>query len=802
MWKRHGSVHVVSATSTHRTCQHDWPGSILGHLAVIPHTIALASVLSRNGISWLDLDERAEERTCVARLLLSSKMSNNPFRQSNGEAYTNGSSNASLNGSGVEYGLKDGKSMGGLVAGGEQYRYSGTLNGSDENTQQHDHNNTMHQENGSGSRLVNTAHVAQSLNGNSTVLPPDTTQALQLHNHHSPAVMPPRHAHIPSLSRIRKESLPDSSPPYVRALSSYIAESVAPQTTPGDAHAEALRRLGKAERTVKTLKRRGSNESLSSLISYSIRRPSISSVPKTSGYSLDALAHVLEDAAQEGNLALVEALMALGANPNFRSVNRLKNRRHEALNKATAAGHVEVIDYLLRQGATFNLGEGKKKDEFEPIDYKLLDVAYSGYGDVARYLIEKQAANPFTEQWPRDYFDTKRTVYRRVVPARVYQRTALDAVARTGKEEQDAELMKHIMADPKFDPTATASRIYTDTPYTGDGTRMVQITYHYSALSTFIKAGWADVVESMLAINPNPSAYQIPDKVTTEEGQIPSTSIDRHVWPAHALTKDTWLYQPNSALHILKLLIDHGFDTRTAQRTADDSASRTPLSRCILANSPSGVQALLLAQPNLTKEEISFRLLLPSSGFAEHTAQPLAASLAQGSLDCARLLLRHGATPYDPAFNYTNVMMFAAGHGVAAILPDFIEVAPELLGEALDKAVRKCRVDAVRVLLQSSGKLEGLGLWDMVLTCDSVGKDDGTARYVRIMDMVHETGVKQRPSRDAVRTAVERENIVGVRTLMGWELLSVQDVGVMCQDMKRGRDWSDMLAQYDKEYKV
>jgi hypothetical protein len=61
---------------------------------------------------------------------------------------------------------------------------------------------------------------------------------------------------------------------------------------------------------------------------------------------------VLEDAAKAGNLDLVEAVMVLGANPNFRSVNRLRKRRQNALNKATAAGHVHVIDYLLKQGAT------------------------------------------------------------------------------------------------------------------------------------------------------------------------------------------------------------------------------------------------------------------------------------------------------------------------------------------------------------------------------------------------------------------------------------------------------------------
>jgi ankyrin repeat protein len=381
---------------------------------------------------------------------------------------------------------------------------------------------------------------------------------------------------------------------YVRALSSHIAESEAAPLTAGEARAEIVRRLGKAEKTVKSLKRRGSNESLSSLISYSIRRPSISAKPE-SGYSLDALAAVLEDVAQDGNLALVQAAIGLGANANFRSVNRLKNRRHDALNKATAAGHVEIIDYLIHQGATYKVSESQHKDAFTPIDYKLLEVTYSGYSDVARYLISNQGANPFISQWPREYHDAIRTVYRRVVPTKVYQRTVLDAMSRMGDPAQDMPLLKTIMADPNFDPAAISTRIYADTPYTGDGSRMLQTTTQYSALAAFAKAGWANAVEAMLAKNPDPSAYQRPATTITEEGQIPSTNTQRYIYSANALTKDTWTHFPANALRILQMLIQHNFDVSAPQRTPDDSAPRTPLSRAVLANASAAVQVLVLA---------------------------------------------------------------------------------------------------------------------------------------------------------------------------------------------------------------
>jgi hypothetical protein len=462
-------------------------------------------------------------------------MSNNPFRQSREESFTNGFRYGNgYNGSNVDVTGTTGYDVGNSnnVEKSNGSALDASL-GSSFDTEHQTHISTTksdngngtipaqyrdqvllqdeahHQNNGSGSQRFSNPFAVQPSNSaqyvtdeqshpialeptiHSTLITSnghevdslqELVQGVHLQHQAPEVVTQPRHAHVPSISQIRKESLANVRPTYVRALSSHIAESMAPSMTHGEAHAEAVRRLGKAEKTVKTIKRRGSNESLASLVSYSIRRPSISVTPKGNGYSLDALAYVLEEAAQEGNLELVQAVMALGANPNFRSVNRIKNRRHDALNKATAAGHVEVIDYLIRQGATYNLGDSAKKDAFEPIDYKLLDVAYSGYGEVARYLIANQGANPFAEQWPREYFDANRTVYRRVAPTRVYQRSVLDAIARMGSQEADTPLVNIIMRDPRFNPTAVASRVYIDQHVASNMPLFRFIHFHQSRL--------------------------------------------------------------------------------------------------------------------------------------------------------------------------------------------------------------------------------------------------------------------------------------------------------------------------------
>lgn len=691
-------------------------------------------------------------------------MSNNPFLQQNGEQtqhQSNGAQSHSFDDS-LAVQPPNGATVHASISTGTNGHHDTSLN--------------------SGLSTSTSPPADQSYSKNAESLP-WTAQKLELQDQFPEHVTQSRHAHVPSFSHVRKESLPNARPTYIRALSSHISEVTTPQLGSGDAHAEVLRRLGKVDRVGKTIKRRGSNESLSSLISYSIRRPSVPVRPE-SGHSLDSLATVLEDAAQEGNLPLVEATLALGANPNFRSVHRLKNRRHDALNKATAAGHVHVIDFLLRQGATYNLSETQKKDPYTGMDYKLLDVAYSGFGEVAQYLVSKHGANPFIEQWPREYFDATRTVYRRVAPAKVYQRTVLDAIARIGNAEQDMDLLRTITSNPKFDPSAITTRVYEDKPYEGDGTRMTQTTYHYSALSSFIKAGWADAVGSMLEKNPGPSAYELPEKATSEEGQIPSANFHRYIYPANALIKDTWLYRPRDALRIIALLIKHNFNLISPQRTADDSAPRTLLSRAILANASEGVDMLLSAHPELVKEDIAFRLLLKEGSEQEYRAQPLPAAIVQGSLETAKVILRNGASPYDPAFSYPNVCLFAAGHGgstATAMLQEMIAIAPDLLGEALETAIMKVKADAVGVLLRSDaahnpGKMR---LWDFVLACKDANKDDEMKRrYLQIIELVYAADTRTeipRSSDAVVRKAIADGNDIGVDQLVNLGVIEDQN---------------------------
>jgi len=67
-------------------------------------------------------------------------------------------------------------------------------------------------------------------------------------------------------------------------------------------------------------------------------------------YSLSTLATALEQAAEEGSLALAEAYLGFGADPNF-SYKGSKFLRHGALEIAASKGHTQVVDYLVLCGA-------------------------------------------------------------------------------------------------------------------------------------------------------------------------------------------------------------------------------------------------------------------------------------------------------------------------------------------------------------------------------------------------------------------------------------------------------------------
>tara|TARA_R110002003_G_scaffold126_10_gene11512 strand:+ start:18690 stop:20585 length:1896 start_codon:yes stop_codon:yes gene_type:complete len=544
-----------------------------------------------------------------------------------------------------------------------------------------------------------------------------------------------------------------------------IVEMGPPEITPAEAHAEVLRLLDKTD---EASSRNASGGALKK--GFSLKRSNTTKPINNTSHSQDALTTALENVAEEGSLPMVKAVISLGADPAYRSIGKLKKIKHEALAKATANGHAKVVDFLLQKGATY--GEAQKKITCTPIDRALLTAVYKGYAELAVALIAGHGANPMTEQWPKEMDDTQH--YWAENQVRLSKTSVLDGISHWKNEAQGLSVLRVIMQSPKFDPAAPVSGVFdnkSELQSADFGHRPWQTTYEYSVLACFVRAGWADAVEEMLSMKSSPADYEKEDEVLQYQDKV-----TRFISPVNALTKDTWEQRPEEALRILRLLIDRGFNIGLVQRTANDLGQRTALGRALSANASQAVELIAQSRPELVKEVISFR-----RNKKETKAQPLAAALALEKLETARVLLRAGAHPRDPAFD-TNALHFAAHQGGetgTAMLAEMLPLAPELTYTALDIAIRRINNDCVRVLLDSisaaasRNQIAALpAIWDMLLPLPPSTTEETQevrTRYLDLIAMVHvwDSGAAlPRPQLPAILTAIKRDNFVGMEKML------------------------------------
>jgi hypothetical protein len=558
-----------------------------------------------------------------------------------------------------------------------------------------------------------------------------------------------------------------------------LLEHGPPEISHTEAHAEVLRLLDKAD---EASSKKSSGGALKK--GFSLRRSNTAKSTNNASHSQEALTSVLEDVAEEGNLPMVKAVISLGADPSYR-LGKLKKNKHEALTKATAGGHAKVVDYLLSKGASY--GEAQKKSTYTPLDRALLTAAYKGHAELASILISEHGANPMIEQWPREMEDTQH--YWDTNQVRLSKTSVLDGISHWKNEEQGMSVMRVIMQSPKFDPTAPVSGVFDNKSELQSAEfshRAWQTTYEYSALACFVRAGWADVVEDMLSMKGLPEHYEKEDEVLQYQDKV-----TRYISPINALTKDTWEQRPEDALRILRLLIDRGFNVGLAQRTANDLGQRTALGRALSSNASQAVELIAQNRPELVKEVISFR-----RNKRETKAQPLAAAITLEKLDTARVLLRAGAHPRDPAFDM-NVLQFAAHQGGetgTAMLAEMLSLAPELTYAALDIAIRRTNADCVRVLLDSisaaasRNEIAALpAIWDMLLP---VAEDaDTRAKYIEMIDMVctWDAGYAlPRPQLPAILAAIKRDNYTGMERMLQLGIVDGKSLVLNCKAQPLG----------------
>ena len=603
-------------------------------------------------------------------------------------------------------------------------------------------------------------------------------------------------------------SRPISKPRFsVAAFTTGAYENEAPDMTSDQAKNEIALRIEKKNITSSRKNSAGS----SIMKGFSFKKPNTAG-SDNGGQLPEILNQILEEVAQEGSLSLVKAAVAMGADP----ASKMKKSKHEALAKATTAGHARVVDFLIRNGASF--GEVRLKVRFTPTDYALLSATYKGHAELVSCLIASHGANPMTEQWPREIEETQH--YWAETQVRLPKLSVLDGISRWNNVADGMSILKFIIGNSRFDPTAMVSGLFDNKSELQSAHyqhRPWQTTYEVSALACFVSAGWADTVEELLALRSVPKDYEKEDDV-----QVHQEKRTRFVTPINALSKETLQKRPEDALRILHLLIDRGFDFSLAQRTQTDGGLRTPLGRAISADAVQAVELILQHKPTLAREEISFR-----RNGRETKALPFVVAVALDRLEVSRVLLRSGANPREPAIEGMNILQFAAseaGEAATAVMIDMLPLAPELTYEALEIAINRKNKQNVRVILDfisaaaARGEIAALPpAYDSILLCTETDKDGETKfRYAEIIDMIYQwdTGrVLHRPRLPSILNAIRKDNYAGVEKLMQLGIVSGRSLVLnsrarptgeagewtvleCCETTKRSSDWLALLRYH------
>ncbi|KAJ8111666.1 hypothetical protein OPT61_g5791 [Boeremia exigua] len=593
----------------------------------------------------------------------------------------------------------------------------------------------------------------------------------------------------------------------VAAFTTGVHENEAPDMSSDRAKAEIAQRIEKKDVTSSRKTSAGS----SIMKGFSLKRSNTAG-NSSGGPSPEVLSQVLEEVAQEGSLSLVKAVVFMGADPAGKS----KKAKHEALAKASAGGHARVVDFLLRNGASY--GEVRLKVKFTPTDYALLSAAYKGYAELVSCLIASHGANPMTEQWPRQIEEAQH--YWAETQVRLGKSSVLDGISRWENVDDGISIMKFIMGSSSFDPTALVSGLFdskSEIQSASYQNRPWQTTYEVSSLACFACAGWADTVEDMLALRGAPKDYEKDDDI--QQHQEKKT---RFVTPINAITTNTWQKRPEDALRILHLLVERGFNFSQAQRTQNDIGLRTPLGRAISADAAQAVELILQHKPTLVREEIYFR-----RNKRETKALPFVIALALDKLEVSRVLLRSGAHPRDPAIEDMNILHFAAnesGQAATAMLLEMLPMAPELTYEALDIAIKRNNKDNVRILLDfisaaaDRGEIAALPpAYDSILLCTDTDKDVETKfRYAELIDMVYQWDagrVLHRPQLPSILNAIRKDNYAGVEKLMQLGIIDGKSLVLnskarpigesgewtvleCCETTRRSPDWLALLRYH------
>jgi ankyrin repeat protein len=453
-----------------------------------------------------------------------------------------------------------------------------------------------------------------------------------------------------------------------------------------------------------------------------------------SGYSFTILAEALVSAAEAGNLLLVASLLKLGADVNYSS--RKTKKLHNAIQRATKAQHVHVVEYFLTRGANeesaANALNVAIRRNFMEIAMKLVP-----HADFNRMWITSTKWKPFDDESfyaiPESFLDSS------------VQESCLSLLVGM-KEENRNKLLTLIMDQPRFDSEKPAKEIYVK-PWNFGALR-----YPMTILDCFVES--ADLAGVEFLLQQLGKGYKVHSK--TPEWLSGPKPIYRN--PLSYISIESWGAKPAHALKVAELLTKRGAHVDVTSLLPNDQKKEgdSPLISAIAGRSVKGVEFFLAngADPEC---------IMATNGHSFWGLSPLSYAASYCGVGICRTIVDHGALPWRSDESGKNPLYYACSRGNLEAVEYFlsVDVARSDINLCLEAAIEANEPRVVKALTDV-GALATADVWEYAMSVKRIGKE--RFPYFQIIDLLLLT--ESRLHTDLVLTAIDKDNLAGLSRVL------------------------------------
>ncbi|KAH8760824.1 hypothetical protein F5882DRAFT_478523 [Hyaloscypha sp. PMI_1271] len=434
-----------------------------------------------------------------------------------------------------------------------------------------------------------------------------------------------------------------------------------------------------------------------------------------SGFSLQTLAQVLENAAAARNLPLVASALDLGADVNYSS--RKNKECHLALHRAAAAKHEPVVEYLLRMGAN--------RDTAASALYAAINHKATG---IAMKLVPRA---DFNKMW--------KSTRLKGLPHNVYESSVAALVGID--EESRRKILRLMMEQPSFDAESPAMSFVEN---------IDELSSPKSSGMTVLGcfAAFTDLATVEFLIQQLGQTNNVPKR--------PNTSQYRD--PLCCISSTYWQREPADALKMANLLLDHGAHAgATVSIPGQRKNEYSALTPEIKGGSLDGVQLLLKHGANPESS------MYVAENYPHDHLSPLSYAVFCGAVGICRALVESGAVPNRANVDGRSPLYYACIGGKLELVQYLLSfnVKHNDINECLEAAVESNNLEIVRVLIHAHGASAISQVWERAMSVKRTPKEQSP--YIEIIDLLMSTKSKSNPfPRASILAAIDSKNLSGL----------------------------------------